>query len=590
MMRKILIALIGIVLAVLLGFLFLTGFAVADSRSNFQKILKDHWQEGLRNGPEFATSLGLKGYADKLRGGSLQDIVARDKYNRIILKRLSTIKVSSLDAEALINFKLFKRAREMQKEAYDFKSYLFPITNREGWHMSFASMPARSSYRKEEDYINYIKRLKEYPRYNKERIEILALAIKEGYVHACEPMKGYEKSISTHIVTEVKKSNFYKPFETFPKFISDKRQDELREEGAQVIMNIVIPEYQRMYDFYTEKYAPKCMDRVGAQYWPNGKAYYEHRVRNYTTTNITPQKVHDKGLSEVVRIRREMMDVIKQVKFKGDFKAFLKYLRTDPKFYPKTKEELVAYVSRIAKKMDGQMPKLFGRLPRLPYGIKEIPADIAPKTTVAYYNGGSPDGTRAGFYFINTSKLKSRPLYTMEALTLHEAVPGHHMQIALKNETDLPNFRRYGGYTVFTEGWGLYSERLGLETGFYQDLYSNFGRLSYEMWRACRLVVDTGMHYLGWSRQKAIDFMSENTALSIHNITAEVDRYITWPGQAVAYKTGELEIRKIRAKVEKALGKDFDVRKFHDELLRHGSVPIGTLIEIMDIWLKPQVK
>jgi uncharacterized protein (DUF885 family) len=576
--------------ALLLGAVFMTAASYADMATDFQEILDDHWQHGLKNSPRFATSLGLKGYADKLTKGSLKDLAAGNEYNLATLKRLSKIDSSKLDADDLINFKLFKRARDMQKEAYDFKSYLFPINNRSGWHMSFASAPGNASFRKEQDYVDYIIRLKAYPRYNQERLEILALAIKEGYVHACAPMQGYEKSISAHIVTDVTKSNFYKPFEKFPKFISDQRKAELNKEGRSVIMKIVMPAYQRMYDFYTKEYAPKCMKKVGARQWPNGKAYYEHRVRNYTTTDMTPKEVHDKGLSEVARIRQEMMEVISEVKFKGGFKAFLKYLRTDPKFYPKTKEELVAYVSRIAKKMDGQMPKLFGRLPRLPYGIKEIPADIAPKTTVAYYGGGSPDGTRAGFYFINTSKLDARPLYTMEALTLHEAVPGHHMQIALKNETDLPNFRRYGGYTVFSEGWGLYSERLGLEVGFYKDPYSNFGRLSYEMWRACRLVVDTGMHYLGWTRQKAIDFMSENTALSIHNITAEIDRYITWPGQALAYKTGELKIREIRAKAEKALGKDFDVRAFHDELLRHGSVPIGTLEEIMDIWLKTQIK
>ena len=283
-----------------------------------------------------------------------------------------------------------------------------------------------------------------------------------------------------------------------------------------------------------------------------------------------------------------MMDVIREADFKGSFDDWLVYLRDNPDFYPKTAEERMQVAAAISKKMDGELPKLFGKLPRMPYGLKEIPLDIAEKTTTAYYSRPAGDGSRAGFYYVNTTLLETRPLYQLEALTLHEAVPGHHLQIALAQELDLPEFRRYGGQTVFVEGWALYAERLGLETGFYQTPYTNFGRLSYEMWRACRLVVDTGLHSKGWSRQQAIDYMAANSGLSMNNITSEVDRYISWPGQALAYKTGELKIRELRARAEQALGNQFDLRAFHDKLLENGAIPLSLLESIMNEWIAAQ--
>lgn len=294
--------------------------------------------------------------------------------------------------------------------------------------------------------------------------------------------------------------------------------------------------------------------------------------------DVTPEQVHEIGLKEVERIRNEMEVIPRDLKFEGDFGEFLQFLRTDPQFYATDAEAYKREVAYILKKMDGELPKLFGKLPRTPYGIKEIPAYIAPKTTAAYYQPPSGDAKSAGFYFINTYNLKSRPLYQLEALSLHEAVPGHHLQLALQQELEgLPEFRKYNGFTAFIEGWALYSERLGLETGFYQDPYSNFGRLSYEMWRACRLVVDTGIHYLGWTREQAIGFMAENTALSRHNIVAEVDRYISWPGQALAYKMGELKIRELRALASRQLVNEFNIREFHDVVLGSGAVPMDVL-------------
>jgi uncharacterized protein (DUF885 family) len=331
---------------------------------------------------------------------------------------------------------------------------------------------------------------------------------------------------------------------------------------------------------------PSARGSIGASALPDGRDFYRHRVRKYTTLDITPEEVHQTGLAEVARIRAEMQEIMRQVEFDGDFAEFVEYLRNEPKFYAETPEGLMKEAALILKRIDGKLPELFGRLPRMPYGLREIPAYIAPRTTSAYYQPPTGDGTRAGFYNLNTFNLKSRPLYALESLSLHEAVPGHHLQIALQQELeDLPNFRRFGGATAFVEGWALYAERLGLECGFYTDPYSDFGRLSMEMWRACRLVVDTGMHYLGWTREQAVEFMAANSAESIHNIEAEIDRYIGWPGQALAYKIGELKIRELRARAEAELGEKFDVRAFHDAVLGGGSVPLDVLEQQIEAWI-----
>jgi uncharacterized protein (DUF885 family) len=344
------------------------------------------------------------------------------------------------------------------------------------------------------------------------------------------------------------------------------------------ITSTVVPAYKRFHDFMQRIYIPAARGTIAASALPNGREFYRYRVRHFTTLEISPDEIHQVGLTEVARIKSEMLEVIDQVEFDGDFADFLQFLRTDPKFYPTNADDYLKETAYILKRMDGELPKLFLNLPRNPYGLKVIPAYIAPKTTTAYYQPPPASGKLAGQYFLNTYNLKSRPLYELEALSLHEAVPGHHLQIALQQElTELPLFRKYSGFTAFVEGWALYAERLGLEVGFYKDPYSNFGRLSYEMWRACRLVVDTGIHYQGWTRKQAIDYMIENTSLSRHNIVAEVDRYIAWPGQALAYKMGELKIRELRERASNQLGAHFDIREFHDAVLRHGAVPLPIL-------------
>ena len=352
-----------------------------------------------------------------------------------------------------------------------------------------------------------------------------------------------------------------------------------------MISQQITPVYQQYLDFFTTQYVPGARDNIAAIALPDGAAYYQNRLEHYTTLKMTPQQVHQIGLQEVARIRAEMQQVIQQTGFKGSFAEFVQFLRTDPQFYVTKPEQLLKEASYLAKKIDAQLPKLFKTLPRTPYGVEPVPAEIAPKYTTGRYAGGRAAG-EPGFYWVNTYALDRRPLYELEALTLHEAVPGHHLQVALANEQDsLPGYRRSFYTSAFGEGWGLYSEYLGLEVGFYTDLYSNFGRLTYEMWRAGRLVVDTGMHTMGWSRQQAIDFLAQNTALSMHNVTTEVDRYISWPAQALSYKLGELTIKRLRQKAEAALGEKFNVREFHDAVLSNGSVPLSVLEQQIDLYI-----
>ncbi len=569
--------------------LILSGTAWAgNTATDFQKILDDHWANTLEENPVFASRLGMREYDGQLGDNTEKARSRRHNYNEKTLTRLNQINADELDSNALLNYQIFKRQRLMEQAAHKYPGYLFAITNRNGWHMSFAQRPGNMSFLELADYENYLGQLEQYPRFNTENIAILAQAVDKGYTQYCTSMEGYEKSISSHIVDDITKSAFYAPFKNFPKKISVEKRREITKRGTALIREKIIPAYKNFYKFYTEKYGPKCRNTVGITSLKGGDDYYAHLIRHFTTTEMTPDQIHDKGLNEVKRLRMEMDKIIKKVKFEGSFKEFVTFLRTDPQFYAKDAEDLMEKAALIAKRMDGQLPKLFGFLPRNPYGLKKIPLDIAEKTTTAYYMPSNGDGKTAGNYFVNTSLLKTRPLYTQEALGFHEAVPGHHLQIAIQKELDIPIFRKFSGFTAFVEGWALYSERLGLEVGFYKDPYSDFGRLTYEMWRACRLVVDTGMHTKGWSRQQAIDFMVENTSLSVHNITTEVDRYITWPGQALAYKIGELSITALRGKAEAELGDKFDLRAFHDTVLGNGALPIAILENIVTEWIENQ--
>lgn len=551
-----------------------------------EQLFADDWEYQLKESPLFATFYGDKRYNAALPSVSVADNQRRLAQEKAFLTRLAEIDRNALSATHQLNYDIFKLLKQNDIAEYQFKTYLTPITNRSGFHVSFPQLADRVPLNSVEDYENYIARLNGFEVYAQSYIELMRAGIREGYVLPGITLKGIEGTIEPHIVKDASESLLFAAFEKFPDDIDEAAQANLTEAGKSAILNSVVPGYEAFLKFITEEYLPAAREDIAASSLPDGKAFYEHRVRLFTTLDITPKEVHKIGHSEVKRIRGEMEELIRETGFEGSFQDFVQFLRTDDRFYVDSPKALMAQIALTLKLMDGQLPTLFKTLPRSPYGIKKIPDFIAPKTTTAYYNSPAGDGSKAGFYFVNTYDLRSRPTYEIEALSFHEAVPGHHLQIALQQEMEnIPEFRKYASFTAFVEGWALYSERLGLEVGFYEDPYSDFGRLTYEMWRALRLVVDTGMHYFGWSRQKAIDYMAENSALTMHNITTEIDRYISWPGQALGYKMGELKIRELRAYSKEKLGDKFDVREFHEVVLGSGAVPMNVLEANVTDWV-----
>lgn len=574
-----------------LGLASVLGFRAAlaaeqEPSEKLSRLFADDWEFYLESNPLFATTYGDRRYNDRLPDPSIAAEERRNATAKQYLGRLAQIDREALSAGDRTNYDIYKRLKENDVREFEFRTYLLPITNRSGFHVEFPELPDNVPLKTVEDYENYIARLEKFKSYTEAHIAVMRQGLKTGYTLPGVVLEGIEGTIEPHIVDDPTQSVLYKPFQDFPAGVDEAQREQLSQKGRDAIKTSVVPGYRLFLEFVTKDYVPGARSNIAAASLPNGKAFYEHRVRMYTTLPLTPREINDTGLAEVARIRAEMEKVIAEVKFDGSFDDFLAFLRTDDRFYAGTAEDLMMNVALVLKKMDGALPTLFATLPRMPYGIKPVPDFIAPKTTTAYYDRPAGDGTKAGFYFVNTYNLRSRPLYEVEALSLHEAVPGHHLQIAIQQELgDMPDFRRFMGFTAFVEGWALYSERLGLEVGFYEDPYSNFGRLTYEMWRACRLVVDTGIHYFGWTRQQAIDFMAANTALALHNITTEVDRYISWPGQALAYKIGELKIRELRARAEEQLGPQFDVREFHDVVLGSGAVPLDVLEANVTSWI-----
>jgi uncharacterized protein (DUF885 family) len=521
---------------------------------------------------------------------SPQAINARVETLRGFLRRLETIERDALPQDYQVDFDMLRRVLRERVAEYDFGSHQMPITNRSGFHVSFPQLPDRTPLRGYDDYDDYLSRLEAFQRYEREHVDLMREGRESGHVLPAVVLDGWETSVTAHIVEDPRQSLLYEPFLERDEALTDAEWERVTKRARRAIEQSVVPAYREFYDFMKDEYVPAARTSIAASDLPRGRAFYAYRVRRFTTLDLTPQQVHETGLAEVARIRAEMEAVIQTAGFEGTFDEFVEFLRTDDRFYVDTPEQLMKEVAFVLKRIDGELPRLFGTLPRTPYGIKRVPEFIAPKTTTAYYQPSAGDGTRAGFYFVNCYDLSSRPLYEIEALSLHEAVPGHHLQGAIMQElNDVPEFRRFTWVTAFGEGWALYAERLGLEMGFYTDPYSDFGRLTYEMWRACRLVVDTGMHAMGWTRRQAIDFMAENTALTIHNITTEVDRYIAWPGQALAYKIGELKIRELRAEAEAKLGEDFDVRRFHDVVLGSGAVPLDVLEANVRAWIQETV-
>ena len=556
---------------------FLNPIAFADDAA-LHAIFDEDWDFRLREDPLFATSAGNHDYDALLPSVKQEDFERRNAFRRTLLKRLESLNQSKLNRSEQISYELLKDDLQDSISEYEFQTHLIPLNADSGFHSEFARLPRQMPLVTVKDYENYIARLNAFPEYVRQNIALMREGLQTGMSLPAVTLQGIETTISSNIVEDPIKSGFYSPFCNFPVTVPVSDHERLRNDGVQAIRENAIPAYKIFLDFMTGEYIPKTRRTLAASDLPKGREYYQYLVEHFTTLKLTPEEVHQIGLREVDRIHKEMEGIIRSTGFQGDFARFLKFLRTDPRFYPKTPEQLLKEASFIAKKMDGKLPSLFKTLPRLPYGVEAVPDSIAPKYTAGRYVDPPQGSKEPGIYWVNTYALESRSLYTLESLTLHEAVPGHHLQVALARELEnLPEFRKSKYISAFGEGWGLYSEWLGLEAGFYKDPYSNFGRLTYEMWRACRLVVDTGIHAMGWSREKAMEYMAANTALSLHEIKTETDRYISWAGQALAYKIGELKIRELRKKAEAALGTKFDVREFHDAVLGNGSVTLPIL-------------
>ncbi|MDG1750454.1 MAG: DUF885 domain-containing protein [Thalassotalea sp.] len=572
--------------SLLLPLAFSLGLTVqADDKNTseqFKQLIDEHWQTANKEKIFFRKDPDAFRMNGKLPDMSKTGRDRREKYNHELLQRLAKINVNDLTADDQITYRLFKYERQTEAKSYQQLDHLYPLNYYSGFDSYFAGAPANMSFLTKQDYQNYLVSLADFPRYNKEHIVSLKEAITAGHVHYCETFTNYHKGISQHLVDDVQQSVFYTPFANIPANFSIKDKQHFIKAGSELIKETIIPEYQKFYEFFTQEYMASCRSEVGISELTGGKDYYKYLIEFYTTTDMTADDIHQLGLNEVKRIRTEMQAIIKDVGFKGDFKSFIEFLRTDEQFYTTTERDLLEKASYITRKMAAQLPKWFSKLPQQTFDIKSAP------NGGAYYVASDGSGTTSGTYFLNTKNLQSEPLYTLEALTFHEAEPGHHFQSAIAQEVDMAEFRKTLYHAAYGEGWGLYSERIGKEMGFYQDPYSDFGRLTYETWRACRLVVDTGIHAKGWSRQKAIDFLAENTALSMADVISQIDRYISWPAQALSYKIGEIKIRQLRALAEETLGDKFNVRKFHDQMLKNGSLPLALLEELTKDWIEQQ--
>ncbi|MCI0354707.1 MAG: DUF885 domain-containing protein [Acidobacteria bacterium] len=553
-------------------------------------LFAEEWEYRLRENPTFASRLGDRRYNDKWADESLEGIERQHQHRLDVLKRLDAIDAKALAEADRLNYILFRLQYERNVEGHQYRWYLTPITHSGGVQTAH-ELADSLRFATVKDYEDWMARLRAFPMLMEQTIGVMKEGMRVGILQSKVIMQRVPEQIAAQIVDDPGRSLFFKPFRQFPASIPAAERERLTTEAKQVIAESVVPAYRKFQKFFNEGYLPACPEKVGVWQIPQGKEFYAYRARLYTTTNMTPEEIHQLGLAEVKRIRAEMEKIIQQVGFKGSFEEFLNFLRTDPQFYYKDPQELLEAYRALSKRIDPTLVKLFRKLPRAPYGVEPIPDQIAPDTTTAYYRQPAADGSRAGTYFVNLYKPEVRPKYEMEALSIHEAVPGHHLQIALAMELgELPPFRRFGGYTAFSEGWGLYSESLGEELGFYKDPYSKFGQLTYEMWRAVRLVVDTGMHSMGWTRQQAIDFFKANAAKTEHDIVNEIDRYISWPGQALAYKIGELKIKELRARATLELGEKFDVREFHEVVLGSGAVPLDVLEQTVDAWIAGKKK
>ena len=564
--------------------------ALAQSRDadslRLRHLIALHWDYTMREYPEFATAVGYPGQNARWTDNSADAVARRKRELSEPLTVLQSIDRARLPAADQLNYDLFRRNITEAVDESRFPGELMPINQLGGVQQDVPSTIAQSPANTVRDYEDLVARLRGVSALVDQTIALLERGLAAHVTPPRVTLRDVPQQVQNLLVDDPLKSSLLEAFIKFPASVPPAEQVRLRAAAVAAYREAVAPAFRRLHTFLAERYVPASRESIAMRDLPDGMAWYGVRARASTTTDLTPEQIHALGLAEVKRIRGQMDSVITASGFRGSFAEFVQFLRTDPRFYFITPEDLLRASRDLAKRIDPQLTRLFGTLPRLPYGVSPIPSYAERSQTTAYYQPGSPEGHRAGTYFVNTYNLPARPRWEMEALTLHEAVPGHHLQIALAQELEgVPEFRRYGGYTAFVEGWGLYSESLGGELGLYGDAYSKFGQLTYEMWRAVRLVLDTGIHTMGWSRDQALEYFKANAAKTEHDITVEVDRYIVWPGQALAYKIGELKLKQLRAYATTQLGDRFDVRAFHDQVLGAGALPLDILEGRIRAWV-----
>ena len=560
----------------------------ADAAVDLHALFDREWERDLQDNPLLATYRGDTRYDDRWPDISPAAQAARNAADAKVLVTLDGIPRDQLSPAEQLNYDLFRYDYEDRKAAAAFHPEYYDIRARDG-PQSLNETAEMMPFQTVANYETWLRRMATMPAYLDQFADLLRRAAREKYTQPRVVMDRVLPQLAMQTPDKPEDSPFYEKFRAFPDSIPPLERERLSAEARKVITVSVIPAYRRFSAVFRDEYLPTCRETVGIWDAPDGRAYYANRARFHTTTSLTPEEIHKIGLAEVARNLAEMQKVMDEVGFKGTLNQFFDHLRTDPQFYYKTGDELYRAYATITKVIDPELPRLFGKLYRTPFGLRPIPDTSAPNTTTAYYQGPSIDGTRPGYYYVNLFKPEVRPKYEMEVLTAHEAAPGHHLQIALAQEqTDLPKFRRFSGFTAYIEGWALYSERLGYDLGLYKDPYSRFGQLTYDQWRAVRLVVDTGMHQMGWTRQQAIDYFMANAAKTETDVVNEIDRYIAWPGQALAYKIGQLKILELRARAQGALGDRFDIRAFHDTILATGAVPLEILERTVDDWIRAQ--
>ena len=592
--------------AFLVLFTGVAGFA-GEGRAPYQQLIEnpDHlgdaerlrrlfqvdWERGFRESPEFATDLGQPGFDDRWTDMSAGAIAQRKSETRWPLDVLDTIKRDGLSAADQLNYDLFRRDTELGVLDNQFPGELLAVNQLGGVQQNIPQVIDQMPHGTVKQYENILARLRAAGSLIDQNIELLRRGMASGVTEPRIILRNVPDQVLKVIPDFPLGSSILKPFTDFPPGMAQADRDRLRGEAIKVYRGEIAPAYRRLHDFLVNDYIPHSRETIAWTALPRGEDWYRLAVREQTTTEMTPAEIHDLGLREVKRIRAEMEQVAGSAGYKGNYDGFVRFLRTDPQFYYKDPESLLSGYRDIAKQIDPALPGFFHKLPRLTYGVRAIPAYAADSAPTAYYQSGSEKAGRPGWFCANTSNLASRPKWQMQVLTLHESVPGHHLQISLAQEMEnVPEFRKYSGYTAFAEGWALYCERLGSELGFYKDPYSKFGQLAFEMWRACRLVVDTGIHTQGWSRQQAIDYLMSNAGKDEHDATVEIDRYIASPAQALAYKIGQLKFLALREEATRELGDGFDLRSFHDALLANGSLPLPILEEQIKGWIATRKK